>query len=218
MLIMLALLECLLGLAALLLLTEFLGLHKILKGEYLRKFFHITAGSFIAFWPWLVSWRTIQVLAVGMIGVMLAGRYTGILRYHGRIRRVTYGDIFLAVAILLCSLITTNKVFFAMAILEVALADGLAAVVGISYGKQWGYKVFGYTKTVVGTMVFWIVSVEILTAGVLAAHTQFSYQDFYYLLLLMPPVLTILENLAVLGIDNLIIPLVTIAILRLFQA
>ncbi|MBX4190954.1 hypothetical protein KW794_02600 [Candidatus Saccharibacteria bacterium] len=215
---MLAVIGCIAGLFALLVLTEYLGIYRILKGEYLRKFLHITAGSFIAFWPWLISWRSIQILALGMLGFMLAGRYFRILRYHGRIHRVTYGDIFLALAILVCSFIAGNKVFFALAILEVALADGLAAVVGISYGKQWGYKVFGYTKTVIGTMVFWIVSIAILTAGLLASHNLFSFNDYYYLLLLMPPLLTLLENLAVLGIDNLIIPLLTIAILRLLQA
>jgi dolichol kinase len=214
---MLAVILCILGLSFLLLLTELLAARRLLKGEYLRKFFHITAGSFIAFWPWLISWRWIQILSVLMLAIMLANRFLGLSNYHGRIRRVTFGDMFLAMAILLCSFITTNKIFFAIAILEVALADGLAAVAGISIGKRWEYKVFGYTKTVIGTMVFWIVTVEILTAGVLAAHDLFSYQDYFYLLLLMPPVLTVLENLAVLGIDNLIIPLLTIAILRMFQ-
>jgi dolichol kinase len=215
---MLAVIICLLSLALLVFITELLAERKLLKGEYLRKFLHITAGSFIAFWPWIIGWGAIQVLAVMMLAVMLAGRYFGILRYHGKLRRVTYGDIFLALAILITSLITDNKVFFALAILEVALADGLAAVAGISYGKHWGYKVFGYTKTVIGTMVFWIVTVEILTAGILASHSLFTYQDYFYLLLLLPPLLTILENLAVVGIDNLVIPLVTIVILSLFQA
>lgn len=208
---------CLAGLFILLSLTELLGAKKILKGEYLRKFFHITAGSFIAAWPWLISWRSIQVLAVLMLGVMLAGRYFKAFKYHGRIRRVTYGDIFLAVAILASSFLAGYKIFFALAILEVALADGLAAVVGLSYGKEWGYKVFGYKKTVVGTMVFWIVSIAILTGGLLAAHDMFSFRDYYYLLLLLPPLLTLLENLAIFGIDNLIVPLVTIAALRFFQ-
>jgi dolichol kinase len=214
---MLAVILCIAGLFALLVLTEYLASKKILRGEYLRKFLHITAGSFIASWPWLISWRSIQILAVLMLGVVLAGRYLKILRYHGRTRRVTYGDIFLALAVLVSSFIAGHKVFFALAILEVALADGLAAVVGLSYGKEWGYKVFGYTKTVVGTMVFWIVSIGILTVGLLAAHDLFTFTDYYYLLLLLPPVLTLLENLAVLGIDNLIVPLVTIAALRLFH-
>jgi dolichol kinase len=67
-------------------------------------------------------------------------------------------------------------------------------------------------------MAFWLVSVSILTAGVLASHNLFTYRDYYYLLLLLPPVLTILENFAVLGADNIVIPLVTIAALNLFQA
>jgi dolichol kinase len=208
---------CLVGLFSLLVITEFLSERKILRGEYLRKFFHITAGSFIAFWPWLTDWRSIQALAVLMLGAVLAGRYLKLLRYHGRIRRVTYGDILFAVAILAGSFIAGHKAFFAMAILEVALADGLAAIVGLSYGKEWGYKVFGYAKTVVGTMVFWIVSIAILTTGLLAAHDLFSFTDYYYLLLLLPPLLTLLENLAVFGVDNLIVPLVTIAALRLLQ-
>lgn len=214
---MLAVIACLAGLFVLLVITEILGERKILKGEYLRKFFHITAVSFIAFWPWLISWSDIKLLALVIVFVMLAGRHLGLLSYHGRVKRITYGDIFLAIAILICAFIAHNKVFFAIAILEIALADGLAAVAGLSYGKRWSYKVFGYTKSVIGTMVFWIVSIEILTAGMLAAHDVFSYGDYYYLLLFMPPVLTIMENLAVLGIDNLIIPLLTIAILRMFQ-
>lgn len=214
---MLMIIVCLVGLFCLLVITEFLGEKKILKGEHLRKFLHITAGSFIAFWPWLISWRSIQILAVLMLGVVLAGRYLGILRYHGRIHRVTYGDIFLAIAILISSFIAGHRVFFALAILEVALADGFAAIVGLSYGKEWGYKVFGYAKTVVGTMVFWIISIAILTVGLLAAHDLFNFTDYYYLLLLLPPLLTLLENLAVFGVDNLIVPLVTIAALRLLS-
>jgi dolichol kinase len=214
---MLAVIGCIIGLFALLVLTEYLGHQKILKGEYLRKFFHISAGCFIASWPWIVGWGGIQFLSICMLAVILGGRFFGLLRYHGRIHRVTYGDIFFAIAILLSSYLAGNKVFFALAILEVALADGLAAVVGITYGKKWGYKVFGYKKTVLGTMVFWLVSVAILTAGLLAVHQLFTFTDYYYLILLLPPVLTILENFAVLGIDNLIIPLVTIGALRLFQ-
>lgn len=216
---MLAAIACLAGIFLLLVITELLYKNKILKGEYHRKFLHITAGSFIASWPWLVSWSTLQVLSILILLVILANRYFPFFNYHGRrLGRSTYGDIFFAVAILLCSFFAHERIFFALAILEVALADGLAAVVGISYGKQWGYKVFGYRKTVIGSMVFWIVSASILPAALLAAHSSFSLQSYYFLLLLLPPTLTILENLAVFGVDNLAIPLATLIILRLVQA
>src|SRR5581483_2132280 len=177
---MLAVIACLAGLFVLLLVSDILAKHKLLRGEYHRKFFHITAGSFIAFWPWLISWKNIQLLSVLLLIVMLLGRWRNLWKYNGFVHRVTYGDIFLALAILASSLLTHNKIFFAVAILEVALADGLAAVTGISIGKHWEYKMFGYKKTIIGSMIFWIASVEILTAGLLAAHDVFQFQSYYY--------------------------------------
>lgn len=215
---MLNLIICILGLGVLLVLSEVIGKYKILKGEYQRKFLHISSGAFIASWPWLISWRTIQILSLLMIAIMAANYYFGIFNYQKRIGRVTYGDIFLALAVLLTSLITHNKIFFAVAILEVAVADGVAALAGSSYGKGWAYKVMGYKKTVIGTMVFWIATASILTPGLLAAHDIFSFNDYYYLLLLLPPALTLIENVAILGIDNLIIPVFLIIVLRIVQS
>lgn len=215
---MLAVIACLAGIFVLLLLADWLAAKKILKGEFHRKFLHIAAGSFIAFWPWLISWRWIQLIGLAMLVVMAANRRFGILKYHGHVRRVTYGDAFFALAIFVSALATTNKSFFAVAILEVALADGLAAIAGMADGKGWEYKVFGYKKTVIGSMVFWLASVEILTAGLLGAHDVFSFQAYYYLLLLLPPVLTVMEGLSIYGIDNLLLPLVTIFVLRMFQS
>jgi len=215
---MLNLIICIIGLGVLLLLAEWLGEHKILKGEYQRKFLHITSGAFIASWPWLISWRTIQVVSLLMLVIMAANHYFGLFNYHKRIGRVSYGDIFLGLAVLLSSVLTHNKIFFALAILEVAVADGLAALAGNSYGKEWTYKVLGYKKTLIGTMVFWIATVSILTPGLLAAHDIFSFKDYYYLLLLLPPALTLVENVAVFGVDNLIIPVFLILVLRLVQS
>jgi dolichol kinase len=149
---------------------------------------------------------------------MASNYYFGVFNYQKRIGRVSYGDIFLALAVLLSSILTHNKIFFALAILEVAVADGLAALAGNSYGKEWAYKVLGYRKTLIGTMVFWIATASILTPGLLAAHDIFSFTDYYYLLLLLPPALTLIENVAIFGIDNLIIPVFLIVVLRLVQS
>ncbi len=215
--IMLAIIACLLGIFGLLIIAELLGKHRLLKGEYHRKFLHIAAGSFIAFWPWLISWRSIQVIGLAMLAVMLANRYVSFLNYLGRVGRATDGDIFFAVAIFLSASLTHNKIFFALAILEVALADGLAAVIGITYGKDWGYKVFKHKKTIIGSMVFWIVTVFIFGTGLLPAHNSISFQNYFLILLLAPPTFTLAENVSILGLDNLVIPLLTILILRSAQ-
>jgi phytol kinase len=213
-LIMLSVIACLIGIFGLLVVAELIGKHRILKGEYHRKFLHIAAGSFIAFWPWLISWPAIELISLIMLGVMVANHYLAFLNYRGRIGRASYGDMFLALAIFLSAHLTHNKVFFMIAILEVSVADGLAAVAGITYGKNWAYKIFGYKKTVIGSMVFWIASVCILGAGLLFAHDIITFQNYYLLLLLLPPAFTLAENFSIFGLDNLIIPLLTIAILR----
>lgn len=215
---MLAVIACLAGIFALLVADELLGVYKILKGEYRRKFLHISAGTFIAFWPWLISWHWIEISAVLMIAFMVANRYIPLFNYHGWIGRARSGDIFFGLAIFVAAFIAHNKVFFALAILQVAVADGLAAVAGISSGKNWDYKVFGSKKTVIGSMIFWIASACIFGAGLLAAHDVFSFQDYYMMLLLLPPLLTLLENVSIFGLDNLVIPIATIVILRLVQA
>jgi dolichol kinase len=123
----------------------------------------------------------------------------------------------LALAIFLSAFLTHNKIFFALAILEVSIADGLAAVAGITYGKNWDYKIFKHKKTVIGSMVFWIATVCIFGAGLLPEHSIISFQNYYIILLLVPPAFTLAENLSVFGLDNLVIPLLTIALLRLVQ-
>ncbi len=214
MLIMLAVAVCLIGILILLIIAELLGKRRILKGEYHRKFLHIAAGSYIASWPWLISWRWIEIIALLMVLFMVANRYVAIFNYHGWIGRANFGDIFMGFAVFLTAVLTHNKIFFALAILEVAVADGLAAVAGKSYGKDWGYKVFGHKKTVIGSMVFWIATVCIFGAGLLPAHDIISFQNYFIILLLVPPVLTLAENVSIFGLDNLVIPLLTIAVLH----
>jgi dolichol kinase len=139
------------------------------------------------------------------------------LNYRGKIGRATYGDMFLALAIFLAAHLTHNRVFFMLAILEVAIADGLAAVAGRAYEKNWAYSVFKNEKTVIGSMVFWLVSVCILGAGLLPAHDAIAFRDYFLILLLLPPALTLVENLSLLGLDNLLLALLTVAVLRAVQ-
>jgi phytol kinase len=152
-----------------------------------------------------------------MAAGMLANHQFNFLNYRGKIGRATYGDILYALAIFLVTLITRDKVFFALAVIEVAVADGLAAVAGITYGKNWGYKVFGHKKTVIGSMVFWMATVCIFGAGILPAHDLIPLQNYFLILLLAPPVFTLVENIALFGLDNLAIALLTVLILQVLQ-
>jgi dolichol kinase len=213
MLIMFAVIACLAGVLGILLIAEQLWRLKVLKGEHHRKFVHIVAGSFIAFWPWLISWRAIQIIAAGMLVVVLVNRQRQHFHFLGIKPRNGFGDLFFALAILLCALITTNQVFFALAILHLALADGLASVIGTKFGQKWRYHVFHQTKTIVGSMAFWFISLSILGVGVLFAHDIISFQHYAILLLALPPILTLLENVTAMGLDNVVVPLAVLTAL-----
>lgn len=208
---------CIIGIAALLGIDEYLSQAKILRAENRRKFVHIAAGIFIAFWPWLISWRSIEVLGLLMFAVVALNRRLRIFGFVKSVKRLTYGDMFYALSVSVCALLTTSKIFFAIAILHLALADSLAAIVGKNFGSRWKYKVFHQAKTVLGSMTFWVASLYILGIGTLFAHDQIGFHQYAVLILAMPPTLTLLENLSPVGLDNLVVPIAVILALNLAQ-
>ncbi len=212
---MLAIVAALVGVFTLLVISELLGRRKKLRGDPQRQFVHITVGSFIAFWPWIMSWSAIVWLGVAMLLVAFINQRLKIIDFHSRLNRDTNGHIFYALSIICSALITHQKVFFAIAILIMAIGDGLANVVGQRYGRNWQYRVFHQTKSVIGSMTMWFSSLIILGAGLLFAHNTIDFSNYVVLLIILPPIITAAENISVAGVDNLILPLVTLAVLNL---
>jgi phytol kinase len=214
---MLAVLFCLAGVFALLVISELLGQRKKLRGDLQRQFVHITVGSFIAFWPWLISWRSIQIIGLVMLAVVLLNRRVKLADFYTKVSRQSYGDVFYAVAIILSASLTDEKAFFAVALLTMALGDGLANVVGQRYGKKWKYQFLGHTKTVLGSMTMWLVSLSVLGVGLLFEQGIVDYTAYATILIALPPLLVLVENAAVWGLDNLLLPVVTLMALDLFK-
>jgi len=209
---MLAVIVCLAGVAAILIAAEVLWRLKILRGEYQRKFVHIGAGTFIAFWPWLISFHDIQLISLAMLAAIIFVQQYKLLHFTSEPKRLSYGFIFFALAVLLVSLLTDNKLYFALAILNMSLADGFAALAGQRYGKNWRYLILTHSKTVVGSMTFWFVSVCILGVGLLFSNILMPH--YLPLLLFLPPLLAIVENLPGIGSDNIFVPLAVVLILK----
>ncbi len=212
---MLAIIACLSGVLALLVLSELLGRKKILRGDPQRQFVHITVGSYIAFWPWLVSFDTIAWLGAAMLAVVLLNRRKKLADFYTKVDRKSYGDIFYALAVIFGALLADEKIFFALAMLTMALGDGLANVVGQRYGKKWKYQFLGHTKTVLGSMTVWLVSMSVLGVGLLFAQEMVDYSAYTTLLLVVPPLLVLVENTAIWGLDNLVVPIAVLLALNL---
>lgn len=178
--------------------------------EISRKFVHIVAGSFVASWPFYLSWNEIRILSFSALVVVLVSKYFKLFRTIHTVTRPTWGEAAFALAAGSVTFITHSRGVYAVALLQMALADGLAAVAGMRYGKPYEYKVFGHTKSLVGTGTFIFISYLLLLVYSLYS-TAFGIQ----VSLAVAVGAAFIENIAVRGLDNLLVPVLAALVIRL---
>ncbi len=187
----------------LLLLSEWGWRKHWLHGEVGRKFVHVTVGTFVAFWPYFLDWTEIRLLSLAFFVVVLVSLHLGVFRAIGSVQRPTYGEIFFALSVGLLTIITTSRGIYAAAILQMALADGFAAIIGGRFGTENKYHLYGRTKSLAGSTTFFVISLALLIG-----YSQFSDNGLIWQYILLGSLgATLLENIAALGFDNLLVPL-----------
>lgn len=182
--------------------------------ETARKLIHITVGMFVATWPFYLSAEIILILSAMLLVGIIVSRHFNIFNSIHSVRRQTWGDVLFPVGIGITALLASAPWIFAVAILHVGLADGLAAIAGQKYKKARQYKVFGQSKTATGTLVFFAVSVVIMSAAILLVPGELSHRALP-LLIAVPLVATLIENVAPNGSDNVFVPIVLCVMLGL---
>ena len=98
-----------LAVLALILIGEFWWRHQRLQTEFTRKFVHITVGSFVAFWPFFLSWNEIRILSVAFLIVVAISKHLRIFRAIHSVQRPTWGELYFAVAVGAITFITNDK-------------------------------------------------------------------------------------------------------------
>lgn len=189
--------------------SEWLSRSKEIHAELTRKLVHVAVGSFVAFWPFFLSWRQIQLLSLAFFLVVALSVKFNVFRSIHAVKRSMTGELLFAIVIGTLALITTTKWVFTAAMLHLSIADGLAAVIGLGWGETNSYKVFGRTKSIAGSAAFWVSSFCILLAYLHFAQTSTSF----FTALWLPFVATATENLAVQGTDNLVMPMLIAVVL-----
>ena len=202
--------------AAVLITSEILWQRKILKGEAARKLIHIMIGVWGAFWPFYMTWQEIRIIVAVSIVSILYMRFTKSFRSIYDIGRRSLGDLIAPATIGLITFVEPNEWIYAAAVLHIALADGFAALSGSRFGNGNRYKIFGNTKSVVGSVTFWAASFLIIAAGLIFSPISFT-QTAIPLLLWLPVAATIIENICPYGLDNLGVPLLVVAVLGSLQ-
>lgn len=183
--------------------------HKI-HDEFSRKFVHITVGSFVAFWPFFLGWGEIELLSIAFFLVVGISKYLHLFQAIHSVQRPTWGELFFALAVGIIALVTHDQWIYMAAVLQMSLADGFAAVVGVRFGNSNRYRVFGQDKSVIGTLTFLIISIVILIGYSLQApNVSFSIG-----LIGISLAATLGENIGTQGSDNLLVPLAVAVLLN----
>lgn len=183
-----------------------------LSQEFARKSSHILSGTLVAFWPWFISWNWIAILAaIYLLGVILS-RKTSLFKDVRFVNRLSWGEYFYPTGVIAICLIQPTNIVFAVAMLHFSLGDAFAAIIGREYGKNpYQYKVFGQTKSIIGSLVF--VAISLCLVGSLLLFSTYSLSP--WLILVVPLVATILENIGEYGSDNLLVPLGVVIMLNI---
>jgi phytol kinase len=221
MLVMVNALIAAIGIFIILVVSEIAWRKAHIQDELARKFVHVLSGTFIATLAFWVDYRWIMIMAVGFVLINIINRYTSsydIFHFHAihTVERKSWGDVLFGVSVFTIAWFEPTAWLFAASILMVSIADGLAAVAGVTYGMKHGrYYLFGQPKSIIGSGVFLISSFLILCV--------LFYFDPYFVepinmipvAIMLPLLLVCIENLAVYGVDNILLPLATLGILSL---
>ena len=206
-----ALISCVLIVFVVLCLSEFGWRRGYMSSEIGRKFVHLTVGSFVAFWPFFLSWNQIRLLSVAFVLIVAVSKFLNVFSAIHSVQRPTYGEFFFALVVGLLTFITHSKAVYAASLLQMSVADGMAAIVGVEYGlkrQRYRYHVLGHTKTWIGTAVFFLIS-----AAILFGYSADTLRLSWYAALGLAAATTVVENIGVLGLDNLLAPLLVAFVL-----
>lgn len=181
---------------------------RISHSEFSRKFVHITVGSFTAFWPFFLTWGQIRFLSISFLLVVGLSKYFHVFRAIHSVQRPTLGELYFALAVGALTYMTHDKWIYMAALLQMSLADGFAAVMGVRFGRQ-SYLMFSHRKTLVGSLTFFVTSLAIL-----AGYSHFADVHIGAAFIVGAAALAaVIENFGVAGLDNLLVPVVTALLL-----
>lgn len=198
--------------AFILILGEYLWRKRILKGEFARKFVHISAATLAAFWPYYISRPSIALLSLIFVAALVAIKQLRLFKSVHSVQRATYGEIWYALSIGLMALLFQDNLIYTIAVLHMSLADGLAAVVGVGLNhKAKQFKFMGSKKSVAGTLTFVLISFLLnMTYWTIASHGSILIESISPVVYsaMSAVVLAFTELASPKGSDNVIVPFV----------
>lgn len=181
--------------------------------EWTRKLVHFGGGLIAAAFPWLFAWHwTVLVLGSLFFLILWGTRRLGLLQSVHGVERRSEGGLYYPIAIYALFVIAQGRpVFYLIAILVLVVSDTMAALLGSWYGRV-SYTVERDRRTVEGSAVFFLSTFLVVHLPLLllaGTDPLLSVLVAFQLALLV----TLFEAISIRGNDNLIVPLMTYALL-----
>lgn len=177
--------------------------------EWSRKLVHIGTGPVV-----LIAWalgieRQIALPAAGLITIVAALNHRlRLLPAVEDVGRASYGTVAYggSITLLLWWFWPTDPASVAAGVLVMALGDGLAGLLGPLWRSP-SWQVLGQRRSLLGTTAMAAASLAVLSALKLAATVLQAGSPSWPLLLWIAATATLLEQIAIGGLDNLSVPL-----------
>lgn len=169
-----------------------------------RKIIHIVSAIIICFFPYFLSVGQIVALSLIFSFIFLISKYLGFLPIINRVKRVSLGEVFYPLGVMISSLIFLTQgetTAFQFGVLVLGFSDALANILGDLYGRHrinfsWG------GKSLEGSLAFLLSTILIL----FFMNGKNIYPSQLINCLFLSLVLTILELILFFGLDNLFLP------------
>jgi phytol kinase len=226
--------------------SEYLVHKKITHGELSRKYIHVLTGLTLAGSCFILNINQIILVCIVLnLSLILADRLFSFLEHRKfksgsfeahlkgafkvydesqeGVKRWTIGHLVYAVGIGLVAVIFQSKSLFFTTTLILALADGIAALVGKKYGIYL-FRVPGGVKSIEGSATFFFITLIIISLYVLMLRTgefgeyaslSLGYKTVFNVLL-VSGIITASEAIVAYGLDNITIPLLAALLINQF--
>lgn len=182
---------------------------KLIVGEYSRKLIHILTAIWMSTWRFDLTPLEITYLCLALLMAIFMAKQFRWLNAIFDVDRITYGEFVFIFGIMATALIFPSPYVYALAVINLGVADGLAAVFGMRFGRK-QYDVFGSTKTIAGLITsFTVVIITGLIFWLVVADYRPQPLLLINHLIATAAVVAGLEFVSFKGLDNLTIPLAT---------
>lgn len=190
---------------------------KFTRRESSRKIIHMLGALSVIILIAILSLNQIAILSGGFIVVLFIARKVRLVHALYEIERKSYGEILFPAGVCLSAIFAQSIYAFIFGILVLGFADAIASLVGTKYSYKKYKSLVGHgEKSIAGSLTFFVVSFVI---GICVLHYHFHVITAYQVtqMLITSLLLTTVESQLSFGLDNFIIPVISVAIMQIIS-